>query len=322
MSLRRHWGRATPEIAATGADIARLVAPVAGGAAVTGSASLQGGLANTNLLVTLAGHDRPVVLRFHQRDPTAGPREAAIAARVGRLAPRILHTGRDDRLGAYSVLEWVDGRRLETLVPAEQAALAGAIGRTLAGIHAQRFPTPGFFGPDLGIASPLPPGGAALTGYLRHCLVDGAGGARLGQRLAAEAVAFAEAHAHLLDQWDGPTVLVHADFNGSNILVADGGISGVLDWEFAFAGMPFIDFGNILRPPFGDLAGVETAIADGYRQAGGILPANWRQLSLLVDLLAWADFADRPLVTDALLADAATMIRLIMRRIDGSAEIA
>ncbi len=321
MSLRRQWGRATPEIAATRADIIRLVAPVTGGAAVTGSARLQGGLANTNLLVTLAGRDHPIVLRFHQRDPTAGQREAAIAARVG-LAPRVLHTGDDARLGAYSVLEWADGRRLETLPPAEQAALAVAIGRALAGIHAQRFPAPGFFGPDLGIATPLPTGGAALTDYLRHCLIDGAGGARLGAGLAADTVAFAKAHAHLLDRWDGPTVLVHADFNGSNILVADGRISAVLDWEFAFATMPFIDFGNILRPPFGDLAGVEAAIADGYRQAGGILPANWRQLSLLVDLLAWADFANRPRVTDALLADAATMIRLIMRRIDGSGGIA
>ncbi len=321
MSLRRHWGRATPEVPASLDDVIRLMAPVTGGAAITGMASLAGGLANTNLRVAVAGRARPLVLRFHQREPAAGAREAAIAARID-LAPRVLHTADDDRLGAHSVLAWADGQRLETLPLADQAAMAGAIGRALAGIHAHRFPAPGFFGPALDIATPLPPGGAALTGYLRHCLVDGLGAARLGPALAADAVTCAEAHAHLLDRWDGPAVLVHGDFNGSNILVRDGAVSAVLDWEFAFANAPFIDFGNILRPPFGDLPGVEAAMARGYRQAGGTLPADWRRLSLLVDLLAWADFVNRPRVTDALVADAATMIRLIMRRIDGPAEIA
>ncbi len=36
----------------------------------------------------------------------------------------------------------------------------------------------------------------------------------------------------------GPHCLVHSDFNGTNILVRDGRITGVLDWEFAFAGPP------------------------------------------------------------------------------------
>lgn len=309
--MRHRWQRATPEIRPTLEDAARLVAPVLPDARVLGCAGLAGGLANSNILVTLAGHP-PLVLRFYQRDPAAAPREAAIAARVA-LAPRLRHLGNDERYGPYAVVDWVEGRRLETLPPPAQAGLAGALGRTLAGIHAHRFPATGFFGPALSIAMPVPVGGDGLVGYLRHCLVDGHGGARLGPELTAGLLAFAETHASRLDRWDGPPVLTHSDFNGSNILVATGRITAVLDWEFAFAGSPFFDFGNILRPPFGDLPGVEAAIAAGYRAAGGRLPANWRQLSLLADLMAWADFVSRPRADAALIADARATILTTLR---------
>ncbi|MGQ3028836.1 MAG: phosphotransferase family protein, partial [Ferrovibrionaceae bacterium] len=87
----------------------------------------------------------------------------------------------------------------------------------------------------------------------------------------------------------------------------------VLDWEFAFAGSPFFDFGNILRPPLGDLPGVAAAIATGYREAGGRLPDDWPALSRLVDLLSWADFLNRPVVDAALVADARAMIVRALR---------
>src|SRR4029453_13655502 len=47
----------------------------------------------------------------------------------------------------------------------------------------------------------------------------------------------------------GRTALVHADFNPKNLLVdpATGGVTGVLDWEYAYAGAPLADLGNLLR---------------------------------------------------------------------------
>ena len=43
--------------------------------------------------------------------------------------------------------------------------------------------------------------------------------------------------------------LVHSDFNAKNILVetATGEVTGLVDWEFAHAGGPFTDLGNLLR---------------------------------------------------------------------------
>jgi len=46
-------------------------------------------------------------------------------------------------------------------------------------------------------------------------------------------------------------VLVHADYNGKNLLMQSTHegwqVAAVLDWEFAFAGSPLFDTGNFLR---------------------------------------------------------------------------
>ena len=54
----------------------------------------------------------------------------------------------------------------------------------------------------------------------------------------------------------GRTCLVHSDLNPKNVLVDPGSleVTGLLDWEFAHAGLPGTDLGNLLRfdrqPPF------------------------------------------------------------------------
>jgi aminoglycoside phosphotransferase (APT) family kinase protein len=42
---------------------------------------------------------------------------------------------------------------------------------------------------------------------------------------------------------------VHGDFNPKNLLVdpESGVVTGLVDWEFAHAGSPYADLGNLLR---------------------------------------------------------------------------
>jgi aminoglycoside phosphotransferase (APT) family kinase protein len=89
-------------------------------------------------------------------------------------------------------------------------------------------------------------------------------------------------------------------------------VASILDWEFAFGGTPFFDFGNLLRPPLGERPGFEAAVVAGYHEAGGALPDNWRRMSLLVDLYNWADFLNGPQASAAIVADATAMIERTM----------
>jgi aminoglycoside phosphotransferase (APT) family kinase protein len=73
-----------------------------------------------------------------------------------------------------------------------------------------------------------------------------------------------------------PPAIVHGDFRMGNLLVAEHGISAVLDWELVHRGDPLEDLGYLCVPAwrFGGgepVAGVGSyaALLDAYRDAGG-----------------------------------------------------
>jgi aminoglycoside phosphotransferase (APT) family kinase protein len=313
--VRESWSRPYPAVV-LGPDAASpLVRSLPGRPQVLRVTELSGGLANTNLRLDLDGHP-PVVLRLFQRDPTQATKERAIHALAAQRrlpAPRLLGSGDDPATGLpFALLEWIDGQRLDEaargLDDAALLPLARSVGAALAAIHAVTFDRSGFLDGSLTVAEPVDAGGAGLIGFLRHVLLDGPGGGLLGRDLSDRLIAFAEREAGLLDRWPGPPCLTHSDFGGTNILVRQGpegwAVAAVLDWEFAFAGNPFFDFGNLLRPPLGTRPGFADAVAAGYRAAGGDLPPEWRRMAALADLFSWAEFLTRPAVSDAVVATA------------------
>jgi aminoglycoside phosphotransferase (APT) family kinase protein len=322
--MRDDWTRGTPALDLDAAQATRLVAPAFPGARVIEVTPASGGLANTNLRLGLAGRDAPILLRLYQRDPAQAAKEVALHRLLaGRVpVPAILHAADTNPVtrGPYAVVEWVEGLHLGRIAPnlehEARAALARDIGGVLAAIHEVTFPAAGFLDAALRVAQPIDVGRAGLEGFLRLCLIDGRGGVRLGAELTAETLAFAAREGGRLEAWATPPRLTHADFNGSNVLVRETGkgwrVAAVLDWEFAFAGAPSFDFGNLLRPPLGDLPGFAGSVAAGYRETGAPLPEDWRDLARIADLTAWADFLNRPDATPELIADSKRMIREIV----------
>ncbi len=303
--MRARWRRFRPEVAVDRAMVTAIFHEALAGADVVGFAPVSGGLANTNIEVTLAGPPGRVILRIYQRDPAQAAKEVALAEFLqGRApAPAILHFTPSNVVTGHpcAVMEWRPGVRLETLAP--EPALGAAVGAALAAIHAVPYAEYGFFGADLEVRNPVDFGRAGLLAYLRTHVMEGPGATRLGDDLADRLYALAEREGHLLESWLVKPCLVHGDFNGSNILVQAGRVSAVVDWEFAFSGSPATDFGNLLRAPMNDAAFAD-AVATAYAAAGGFLPTNWQRVARLADLYSWVDFLGRPAPDEALLADA------------------
>ena len=320
--MREGWARGRAEVELGLPAVRRLVAVVLPGTEAVESTPVPGGLANTNLKVRLRGSPEFVLLRIYQRDPGQGGKEAALHRLLaGRVpVPQFRSPpARDGETGFhFAVVEWMEGERLEQVLPGLDAAarrrMGEAVGNVLAAIHAVTFPASGFFAPDLSVASAGPGGRSGLLGFLRRCLVDGPGGDRLGAADTAAVLAFAEREGDRLEAWEGSPCLTHGDFNGSNLLVANGRVTAVLDWEFAFSGGPAFDFASLLRPPTGEAAPFIEGVAAGYRSAGGYLPPGWRRIARIADLYAWADFLARPAAgpDHALWRDAAGEIRKIV----------
>ena len=91
----------------------------------------------------------------------------------------------------------------------------------------------------------------------------------------------------------GRCCLVHSDFNPKNLLVDPGSlvVTGLLDWEFAHAGHPFTDLGNLLR--FEREPGFTAAVLEAYVARRGGSADQALALARAADLWALLDLAPR-----------------------------
>ena len=325
--MRERWGRGAQALALTPLELTTLVQPAFPGQSVVASELTCGGLANTNVRLELSARPRPVLLRLYTHDlndeAAPMPEVAAKEAALHRLlapklpVPQVIFAAASNPITghAYMLRDWVSGQRLEVvaheLMPTALVELGRDIGTALAGIHSVTFPNGGFLNGQLNVL-PFPPGIGGRLPELLETLLGERGKERLGPDLTQALMAFAQREPNLGASWPGPPSLTHADFGGSNILVRiderGARVAAVIDWEFAFSGSPMMDLGNLLRPPLGELPGFEDSVADGYRSAGGVLPHDWRRLTLYNGLADWASFLGRPRINDALIDDARRMI--------------
>ena len=324
------WSRREPLVILTPEEARALLAVAAPGRAIRTMAPLTAGLANTNYRVELDGPPSPVVLRLYARDAAACAREERLLRLVAGAVPTptVLYADPDAtyfRL-PWMLMTWVEGvplpEALASLPPDEAPSLAAALGATAAAIGSLPFPASGFFGPDLAIADPLDPPTEMTHTQLQRLLFEGRAGERLGAELTARLWSLVEEHIAELDALAGRISLVHSDFRDSNLLVArelSGAwrVSGVLDWEFAFAGPSLFDLGSLLRreatmlPP-----GFAGYVVAAYRAHGGFAPPGWRRMTLLMDLMNLCGFADMSDTRGAMLADVTSLMRATVERLE------
>ena len=262
---------------------------------------LAGGYSGRTFVSTAYGEQ--VVVRIYppgdQRGPAAPEVDAAVLRLVRGLVPvpDVLEVRReDDRAPGLLVTSWVPGERgdlvVEQVAPTDEAAwrsLGDALGTVAATLAGMPFLGPGAFVDSELTLEPLPGGdladwvGSRLSTWPRPRVE------RL-QGLAREAQG-------LLDTCRR-TCLVHSDLNPKNVLVhadpaRDGSVvvAGVVDWEFAHAGHPWTDLGNLLRferqPAY-----VEAVLAAWAGLRGG-RPDELLDGARAADLWALADLASR-----------------------------
>lgn len=184
-----------------------------------------------------------------------------------------------DRGESWSVFTFLDGEHL-----ADHPEDSGAAAAILVRIAAVRFESGGMIGPN-GTVTPWPFRG--MGGFIVQMLDNAAVLAWIGAKAADELRAIIAHEAERICEIDATCRLVHGDFNPTNILIRDGRVSGVLDWEFCHSGTPYMDIGNLLRntdPAYHDL--VET----GLREGGMELPGDWKERAELVDLASHLEF--------------------------------
>ncbi len=238
---------------------------------------LEGGFSNANFAL-----DDQLVLRLYAEGEEVALRESEIlkmATWHGIPTPRVLQAGAFEERG-FLLSEFVTGRLMD-----ERADFAD-VGAHLAKIHSLSFQHHGIFEAD-GELHEVP---ATLGDEIVRDALNGRAGSRLGAERILALLALEPAQQH-----PQAPVLVQCDFNPKNILIGDDGkVVAILDWEFAMAGDPLIDLGNFLRFQEDYEPEQIAQFENGYLQAGGVLPENWRRQAQLHDLVSLVSFLDNP----------------------------
>lgn len=273
---------------------------------------LSGGYSGETFLVTGAGEQ--AVLRLYARSPHRAAIDQALLERLRGLlpVPRVLEAvtvplGPDRP--PFLLLEALPGDRLDVVLPAADEPLRRRLGEAVAGVlvllATERMPRSGAF-VDASL-DPVPFRSGDQAAYLRtHARAPFFAGLTGAERDGLRAVA---RHAAEVVGQAGRVALVHADFNPKNLLVdpATGGVTGVLDWEFAYAGAPLGDLGNLLRfepdPVFA------AAVAGGYAERAPDVPADWLEVARALDLFALIDLAARDSAANPVVTGARELLR-------------
>ena len=276
---------------------------------------LEGGFSGETFLGETSGETsgEQVVARIYggrslARGPLAPEVDAAVLELVRGLlpVPRVLEVRRgDDASGLPGLLltTRLPGERLDLLLPdldpARRRQVGAGLGVLLGRLGHLAQPRAGLF-VDLGLApTELPPELRDLPSWVEHHderlravldpgLVDALGGV-------------VDDVQDLLDE-DRRHVLVHGDLNPKNLLVDPDTleVTGLVDWEFAHAGSPYADLGNLLRLDRDPV--LVDAVLGAYRDFMPAVPGDLLDRARSADLFALVDLAVRPESTTVVLA--------------------
>ena len=259
---------------------------------------LAGGESGETFLAEVAGEQTVVRVygpRSAHRGPLAPEIDAAVLELVRGLVPvpEVLEVRRADLAAGQPgllVVSRLPGERLDLLLPTLQDDQRERVGREL-GILVGRLghmvqPRPGLFADRSLLIDALPRERRDLpswidfhAGQLGSSLVEGLG------RVADDAQ-------DLLDL-DRRACLVHSDLNARNLLVDPETleVTGVLDWELAHSGLPWIDLGNLLR--FDRHPVLVEAVLSAYTAFMPTVPDDLLDRVRAADLFALVELAAR-----------------------------
>jgi len=327
--LKEGWSRSslTPRLSLTASDAERLFQPLTGKQAkiqVESLSLLENGFSNSNYRVELKSEifgRRHFVLRLLEHGTLSDLRkEEKLNQMLKATVPMpefYLASDDNDVFSSvpYIIMEYVQGESLDqvkNLGQDETLSLAKSLGQTLAALHQMRFASQGFLDENLLVDKVVEINGQGLRRFAENILLEKGRAALLGKSLSRRFLAFLEQEADLLDDYKDLPCLCHSDFGSSNLLISGGPsprVVAVLDFEFAFSGTPYVDLGNLLRPPFSQEKAVREAVFQGYRTGGGKLgDQDLYQKCLLTDLFAWLEFLGGAEVPEAVLSSVRSRI--------------
>lgn len=289
---------------------------------------LDDGFRNSNFKIQIDAPQEFIVLRVYEHDPALCQKELDIFQSVkGSVpVPEIIHaeprgTGNAPPFTLARYIEAISFRELKRSGDANAIAQAAhSAGETLAAIGRHKFSKSGWISPGPTVGAPLLEGADPLPRFVDLCLASPNLQMRMPEDLRERTHDLIWSWAPQFALLEKETCLVHCDYGMRNILVnrVEGRwmVASVLDWEFAVSGSPLIDVGHMLRYERAGRPRIEPYFSQGFLNAGGKLPEDWRELARLFDLSALCESLTRGQLPKAIANEIVELIRATVENLD------
>jgi aminoglycoside phosphotransferase (APT) family kinase protein len=252
-----------------------------------------GGKRTTNYKIRLKESEQKFVLRIYPKNDRSWHKEFALQNTLKNYlpVPEMYYLNEDKLIidKPFSIVQFLDGITLDKYLEGNNCiseSLAQKIGETLAVIH--QIESKGLLEEDSQHKDGLP---LILSWYdylLNHRAVE-----RLGAVVIDKLKIIIQEHNELLGQLAHNFVFSHGDFRPANIMVKDGRLTGVIDWEFALSAPDYFDIGQFTRYKEHMSDKAKNRFISGYNQnTGHPVGKDWEKLSKLMDLVNILVFLD------------------------------
>ena len=247
-----------------------------------------GGKRTTNYKLRLKESGQKFVLRIYPENDRSWHKEFTLQNTLKNYLPvPEMYYLNEDRLiidKPFSIVQFLDGITLDKYLEGNNCiseSLAQKIGEILAIIHQKEFVKEGSLDENLNIIDGLPP---ILSWY--DYFLNNRAGERLDSGVRNRLTKFLKENNELLGQMTQNFVFSHGDFRPSNLMVKDGRLIGIIDWEFALSAPAYFDIGQFTRYKEQISEKAKNSFINEYnrntrRSVGG----DWEKLSKLMDLV-------------------------------------
>jgi len=285
------WERTFPFIELDDVKIIKLFEDILKGENITNIVPINEGCRTTNYIIETSENISKYILKVFFSAEQNHKREIKLLTKLKEnkniLVPQIYKMSSHEitRGKEYAIYEYIEGKTLgqalsEGYVLTED--FVGEVARCLAQIHSYKFHKVGFLDENLNIGEGLPPLTSWYETFMGYMAKE-----RLGKSIIDKINHVVKQNEVILMELDKDIRLVHGDFQGTNILIRDNKLSGILDWEFAMAGHPLADIGQFFRYEEYFNEKLIKAFQDEYNKSSSYtLSGDWYRVSKLRDIVS------------------------------------
>jgi aminoglycoside phosphotransferase (APT) family kinase protein len=273
-----------------------------------------GGKRTTNYKIRLKESEQEFVLRIYPENDRSWHKEFKLQNTLKNYlpVPEMYYLNEDKLIidKPFSIVQFLDGVTLDKHLAGNNRIselLAQNIGESLAIIHQKEFK--GLLEENSQTKDGLP---LILSWYdylLNHRAIE-----RLGTRIINKLKIIIHENNELLGQMAQNFVFSHGDFRPANIMVKDGRLIGIIDWEDALSAPDYFDIGQFTRYKEHLSEKAKNRFISGYNQnTRRPVGKDWEKLSKLMDLVNLLVFLDNEEEKPKLFSDMRNLIEKTLK---------